>query len=105
MAEITIKVSPDVMLRQAADVKRSVDNIKRMFESIGKSVAYSRTYWEGSASDVHETKYNKIKESCNDITRRLSKHPDDLVKMAGIYQKTESSAKHDANSLSSNVLL
>lgn len=104
MADFTIKVSPDVMLRQAATVKNSVSSINRMFESIAQRVARSQTYWEGSASNLHITKFNKIKENCHDITRRLSEHPDDLTKMAGIYKKTETNAQRSANSLSSNIL-
>ena len=92
------------MLNQAETIKGSVKNIKKMFESIEKRVSGSQTYWEGSASNAHITKYNKIKENCRDIIRRLSEHPKDLMKMSGLYKGTETEAQEDANSLAGNIL-
>ena len=90
--------------RQAETVKACVESIKRQFDTIETKVLNSRTYWEGSASNLHLNKFNKIKSSCNSITRRLSEHPDDLTKMAGIYRTTEAESTQSANSLSSNII-
>ena len=104
MADFIIKVSPETMLNQAERIKGSVNNIEKLFASIDGRVYGSQTYWEGSASNTHITKYNKIHENCRDIIRRLSEHPNDLMKMAGLYQNTETQAKESAGSLAGNIL-
>lgn len=104
MADFIIKVSPETMLKQAESIKGNVKNIEKLFTSIEERVFGSRTYWEGSASNTHITRYNKIQENCRDIIRRLSEHPEDLLKMAGLYQETETQAKESAESLAGNIL-
>lgn len=103
MAEFTMKVSPETMIRQADEIKGSVDTIRQQFAAIENCVRRAPGYWEGEASNLHTTRFSKIKESCDEITRRLSEHPDDLLKMAGLYTESETKSTEESNSLMSNV--
>lgn len=103
MSEFTMKVSPETMIRQADEIKGSVERIRQQFASIEECVRRSSGYWEGEASNLHKMRFAKVKESCDDITRRLSEHPDDLLKMAGLYTDSEMKSAEESNSLQSNI--
>lgn len=103
MAEFTIKVSPDALVNQAGEIKNSIENIRQLFQAVEESVQRSTSYWEGEASDLHKSRFSTIKENCDEIARRLGEHPDDLLKMAGLYTESENKSVEDSNSLQSNV--
>lgn len=103
MSDFTMKVSPETMIRQADEIKGSVDRIRQQFSSVEECVRRSSGYWEGEASNLHTTRFAKIRKSCDDITRRLSEHPDDLLKMAGLYSDSETKSAEESNSLQSNI--
>lgn len=103
MADFTIKVSPDEMIRQADNIKDSVEKIRKQFANIEELVNRSSAFWEGEASDLHIKKYRDLKQDCDEISRRLGEHPDDLLKMAGIYSESETRSTEDSNSLQSNI--
>lgn len=103
MAEFTIKVSPEVMIQQADAIKGSINVIRQQFSAIEERVRHSSGYWEGEASSLHTTQFASIKETCEDVSQRLSEHPDDLLKMAGLYAESENKSAEEANSLMSNI--
>lgn len=103
MAEFMIKVSPDALIHQAGEIKKSTEAIRQLFHAVEESVRRSSGYWEGEASSLHTTRFSSIKESCDEITRRLGEHPEDLLKMAGLYTESETKSVEDSNSLKSNV--
>lgn len=103
MADFTMKVSPETMIHQADEIKGSVDTIRQQFVAIENCVRRSTGYWEGEASKLHTTRFVKIKENCDDITHRLREHPDDLLKMAGLYTDSETKSTEESNSLQSNI--
>ena len=105
MLEFTMKVSPETMINQADEIKGSVDRIRQQFAMIEECVRRSSGYWEGEASNLHTTSFAKIKESCDVITRCLSEHPDDLLKMAGLYIDSETKSIEESNSLQNNIIL
>lgn len=104
MMDFTMKVSPDVMISQADEIKGSVESIRQQFVSIEEHVRRSPGYWEGEASDLHTNRFAEVKKNCDDIIRRLSEHPDDLLKMAGLYTESETRSKEESNSLMSNII-
>lgn len=90
MANVTLKVSPETMKQQAVKIQADVNSIRQQLQSIGDVVLHSTVYWEGEASDSHISSYNsEIKSRCEEILRRLYEQPDDLLRMAGIYETTE----------------
>ena len=103
MADFTMKVSPETMVHQADEIKNSVDTIRQQFGAIETCVRRTSGYWEGEASKLHITRFSKIKEKCDGITRRLREHPDDLLKMAGLYTDSETKSAEESNALQSNI--
>lgn len=105
MSEFTMKVSPETMIHQANEIKGSLDRIKKLFATIEDCVRRSSGYWEGEASNLHTTRFVKIKERYDVVTRCLNEHPDDLLKMAGLYNDSETKSEEESNSLQSNIFL
>lgn len=103
MAEFMIKVSTDALIHQSEEIKKSTEKIRQLFQTVGESVRRSSGYWEGEASNLHTTRFSSIKESCDEITRRLAEHPEDLLKMAGLYTESETKSVEDSNSLQNIV--
>lgn len=103
MNEFTIKVSPEIMANQAQTIQSCVDNIRRHFESIDQKVKGAAAYWEGEAASLHLSTHNRIKKESDILTRKLSEHPNDLLKMAGIYRSGEQQNAQDAISLQNNI--
>lgn len=103
MAEFSIKVSPDIMLRQADAIKNNVNTIRQNLDNIKNRVTASKNYWEGEASNLHLKSYEKMEEQGEEIIHRLGEHPNDLLRMAGIYSDNESKAAESANSLPNDI--
>lgn len=103
MADFTLKVSPDTLIRQADAIQKNVQLIRQHFDNINRRVNKSKNYWEGEASNLHVRTYSGINEQCGEIVKRLSEHPNDLLKMAGIYSENETKIVEESNSLQSNI--
>lgn len=105
MSEVTLRVSPEVMIKQADAIKNTVNKIGRQFDNIGERVGKIQTYWEGKASDCHCAKYKEIYKQVEEVVKRIGGHPDDLLRMAGIYQTTETEDVDNIVSLPQDIIL
>ncbi len=103
MSDFIIKVSTEEMIRQSNEIEKTVGEIKTQFENISRLAEGSARYWEGEAENLHLSSFRRISESHEEIIRRLSEHPRDLMTMAGIYAEGEEKSSEDANSLQNNV--
>ncbi len=104
MAEFTLRVSTESMVQQAFAIQEIVSRIRQQLQNIEDRVMSSKSYWEGEASDSHINSYNtEIKNQCEEILSRLYEHPDDLLKMAGIYETTEKEDVENIVSLPQNI--
>ncbi len=104
MSDFTIKVSSETMVQQASAIQTAVNNIRQNLHNIGERVAQTRNYWEGEASNSHINTYNsELKNQCDEILNRLFEHPNDLLKMAGIYEQTEKEDVENIVSLPQNI--
>lgn len=89
MASFTLRVTPDVLERKADEFWKIIMDIERHFNRIEDISANTRGYWRGEAGDKDRTGYSSYKDDIAYILKRLDEHPEDLLKMAGIYKQTE----------------
>lgn len=104
MADFILKVSPEEMIAQAERVKAGVDNVARQFEAVGERVRGSVSYWEGVSSSRHVVRFDKIREKYETLAKCLRKRPDDLLKMAGLYNENEQSVTEASEALPGSIL-
>lgn len=104
MSEITIKVSSAELKSKAREIKKQISVIKQNWESLKKTVENSTTYWEGNASDMHQSKLKKQVEAVERVLKRLGEHPTDLLEMAGIYEEVEETVKQKVTELPTSII-
>ena len=102
--QFVMKVSTDVMRAQATKVDGYIKAIKKDFDEIRRIVNASKSYWVGDASDKHRSLFGEYEDSIQLILSRLAEHPDDLRKMAGIYEGAEQVNETLASQLPENVI-
>ena len=94
---IQLKVSTDVMVGKAGEISEQIATIERNWNKI-------KIYWQGEASDVHQNNFKQLEEAGDKVLKRLREHPDDLLKMADIYTRTERAIQSKASSLPQDVI-
>lgn len=102
---IVLKVTPDVLTQMASDIEKQISDIQTQFDEIDTEINKTRGYWEGEASDEHLSRYEKMKDSWETAVKRLSEHPDKLLRMAGIYREKEAAALEKAQALQADVII
>ena len=99
-----IKVTPDVLRRQADEVESLVKGIKVKFDSIKTVMDKTKGHWIGWGGDAHRAGYEAGKADLEEILKRLLEHPVDLRQMAGVYDSTESKIVTKALSLPTDAI-
>ena len=100
-----LKVTPEELHRQSSEVSSNVNKIKRRFDLMERQVKATNSYWDGDAADGFRSVYLEFKDELDDILARLSEHIVDLEKMAGVYEKAESSVIELIETLPSDVIV
>lgn len=101
---ITLNVKPEELVRAADGLSRQISNIERAFGALDSTINRSVSYWEGDASEMHRRKYKAISDDIQQTLKLVRNRPDDLLKMAGLYQKTEAENTDQASGLSDSII-
>ena len=99
MADFTFRVKPEELERKAGEFKGIIQSIQRHLSAIEDISGKTRRYWIGEAGDQSRSGYSSYQEDIGFIIKRLKEHPDDLLKMAGIYRQAEQKAQTISNTL------
>lgn len=102
---IELKVSPDVLKSKSAEIKSQIARFESYWNQMAQIVQNTKGYWVGEASNSHQKQFKDYQEDVKRITKRLKEHPDDLLKMADIYEKTEEKAVQIAQTLPGDVII
>lgn len=86
---VQIKVTPEILVNKAEDVERGISRLKNCFQNMEQRVSATRNYWIGEAGEAHREMYQAQKENIDQILRRLSEHPVDLLQISGNYGDAE----------------
>ena len=105
MSAITIKVTTEELLSKADIVKTKVAQMQRDIDEAERLLNNTASYWLGDAGDKKRRDFQKRKQQADQVVRRLSEYPRDLLEMAGIYVETEESAVQAAESLVQDVIV
>lgn len=105
MADIQLKVSPDVLQSKAQEIMGQIGKIENYWNRIHDTVSGSSSYWQGEASDYHRKYLKDNDDDVKKLLKRLKEHPTDLQKMAGIYVKAEETASEAASALPDDVII
>ena len=92
MADFTFRVKPEELEKASAEFSTIIDSIQKHFRQIEDISGKTRGYWRGEAGDKDRAGYASYEDDINFIVQRLKEHPEDLLKMAGIYKQAEQKA-------------
>lgn len=89
MADIVLRVTPDVLRQKSGEFTDIIKQIKAHFDRVESISAKTKGYWQGDAGTRDRESYASYKSDIQYIVRRLEEHPTDLLTMAGIYSEAE----------------
>lgn len=104
MSDIILKVFPEEMKKKAEKIQSQINAIKKDWNRIDEIMRKTTSYWEGNASEKHKNNKSKLEDDLSHVLKRLQEHPEDLLEMAGIYEKSTKNAQKIANSLPKDVI-
>ncbi len=104
MAGITLKVETMVLMSTADRVSSLSGALRQDLTSMLSLMARTRSYWIGQAGDQKRLDFAEQQENVDEITRRFSKYPQDLLQMAGLYRETENSIVSTNSMLKSDFI-
>jgi uncharacterized protein YukE len=73
----------------AGTLKEKIQKAETSFQNVMNIVKNTNRYWIGEAGDEHRLAFFDQQDDIDQILVRLKEHPDDLLKIAGIYEEAE----------------
>lgn len=104
MADFQMKVETSVLKSTAAEVRSLTRTLQEDFDALQVQVRQTSRYWIGQAGDQYRREFDSQKQETSEILTLLRKYPDDLLSMAGIYDRTETVNVQSAAVLPSDIL-
>ncbi len=101
---VSIKVTPEVLVSKADEVSIKIEKIASSFSELEKIMTGTESYWQGEAGEIHRKLYKDQKKNMDEIIRRLKEHPIDLRSIAQKYKIVETEAVSLAASLPGDVI-
>ena len=105
MSAITIKVTTEELLSKADIVKTKVAQMQRDIDEAERLLNNTASYWLGDAGDKKRRDFQKRKQQADQVVRRLSEYPRDLLEMAGIYVAAERENASKPSSLPTDFII
>ena len=104
IGSVAVKVSQEVLVTQAEEVRRLGNDMKKRFELLEETMDRTKNYWIGEAGELHRKLYNEQKDDVAQMLRRLLEHPDDLLAISENYRVAESRNVQSASALDANLI-
>lgn len=105
MANMILRVTPEVLEAKAGQFSTVAKEIRTHFERIQTISSKTRGYWQGEAGTRDRESYASYQDDISFTLRRLEEHPDDLLRMAGIYRTAEQAAVSKNATLKTNEIV
>ena len=103
-SQITIKVTPEVLLAKADEVSGEIGRMSNAFDTLTAVMARTKHYWIGEAGDLHRSLYEEQREAASNMLQRWRELPADLQLIAQTYTTAENEAKTLTGMLTSDVI-
>ncbi len=101
---VEIKVKDDALLSAASTLKDRISDMRSSYDKVMEIVQKTGGYWIGLAGDAHRSAFLEQQDDIDQIVRRLSEHPDDLLKIANLYVEAEKKSAEVPASLGADLI-
>lgn len=105
MAGIVLKVNPDSLKAKAQEIEGQINRMESYWRQMSQLIQNSKGYWVGDASESHQKYKREVEEDVQKVIKRMREHPEDLLKMADLYEKTESNVVGLTQTLPDDVII
>jgi len=100
----TIKADPQDIISTANTLKKKIDKLQHLFDTMIDTVNQTSSYWQGDASNKYRNDFSEERPEFEENFRRLLEHVEDLNTIASQYIDVEARATGLAESLLNNVI-
>lgn len=104
-ADVSLKVTPEILTAKSTEVANKVNAMKNHFEDLKGFVDKTKSYWLGEAGDKHRKMYEDLLVDIEEILKRLSEHPVELVEIAQRYADVELKIQQEISALPGDVII
>ena len=104
MVGFQLKVTTEQLKNTSTTVFNLIRETKSAFEDLGRAVSKTSQYWIGEAGDRHRQLWQEQWQEVEAMLRRLEEYPEDLLAMAGLYEKAESEVTKTSAALRGDVI-
>ena len=101
---VEIKVKDDALLSAASTLKDRISDMRSSYDKVMEIVQKTGGYWIGLAGYAHRSAFLEQQDDIDQIVRRLSEHPDDLLKIANLYVEAEKKSAEVPASLGADLI-
>lgn len=105
MSKAQIKVTTEELVAKAEIVRNKVSAMKTQIDEAEKLMDKTAAYWIGDAGDKKRKDFKAKKKNAEQIIKRLSEYPDDLMEMAGVYVAAEQENTERPAALPTNFIM
>lgn len=77
------------LISAAGTLKEKIQKAETSYNNVMTIVKNTNRYWIGQAGDEHRSAFLDQQDDIDQILVRLKEHPDDLLKIAGVYEEAE----------------
>ena len=102
---VSVKVSPEVLVKQAEEVRQLGRDMKKCFQTLQNTIERTKGYWIGDAGELHRKLYDDHKDAVEQMLRRLLEHPDDLLAISENYKSAEKNNRESTTVLDVDVIV
>lgn len=86
------------LISAAGTLKEKIQKAETSYNNVMTIVKNTNRYWIGQAGDEHRSAFLDQQDDIDQILVRLKEHPDDLLKIAGVYEEAEKETETIASS-------
>lgn len=83
------EVDTSRLISAAGQLKDKIHKAETSYNNVMSIVKNTNRYWIGQAGDEHRSIFLDQQDDIDEILERLKEHPDDLLKIAGVYEEAE----------------
>ena len=105
MADFTFRVTPEELEKKSSEFSTIIQSINKRLNQIEEIAGKTNSYWQGEAGDKDRSGYSSYRDDIMSIVKRLREHPDDLLRMAGIYKQAERTVLEKDSKLKTDLIV
>lgn len=97
--DITFHVSTEALKETAQQVRSLVSALRQDFGKVGNIARNTQSYWQGPAGGRTREAFAAQLAEVEEILTLIGRYPQDLLKIAGVYDSGEANVTSMVNSL------